>query len=328
MSEHRPPTEHGIAAITAGGADLVAEIHGAKAVGLQQLLRLGLPVPPAIVIPVDLATELAVSAASGLLAEGRDDLGVALAGLEPARHGVSVRSGAAISLPGVFATVLHVPATVAAVIAAVADVEASTRGPQVEPIVAALGLEEVPPTAVIVQVMVDGGADDRSGAGVATSRDPVTGEPGPAGSVAWSTSGAAVMQGSVPVRPLAELADRVPEAAARLTADLARLDEELGQPVEVEFTVEAGRLWYLQLRTHEPPAAASDPGEPPAGELLAEGRPASAGIGVGLLFVDVDAALERIDAGDEVVVALETSSPGEITVKVGAAAVLTVLGSP
>lgn len=323
-----PDTEGRIVAVAAAGPDLVPERHGAKACGLQRLLRLGLPVPPAFVVPVDVAAELAASAASGLVAEVRDELDAAVAALaagDPAAR-VSVRSGAAISLPGVFATELGVPATPASVLSAVAAVEASTRGEQVEAIVAAMGLTEVPPSAVVVQRMVDGTVDDRSGAGVAVGRDPISGGPGPTGSIAWRSTGDSVMQGAVPVEPLGTLADRLPDVADQLAAGLARLERALGRPAEVEFTVSAGVLWYLQLRTPDlpPPSEAL----PPEGTIVARGRAASPGVGTGALHVDVDDALDAIEAGTPVVIALETSSPGDIPVMVGAAAVITVLGSP
>ena len=44
--------------------------------------------------------------------------------------------------------------------------------------------------------------------------------------------------------------------------------------------------------------------------------------------MDPDDALDAIEAGWSVIIALETSSPGDVTVMVRAAGVLTVLGSP
>lgn len=326
--------DHGITRITADGAALDPERHGRKARGLQQLLQQGLRVPPAVVIPIDAAAEIAAAVETDDARPGKasDVLGALGAVVEQLRtvgeHGetrFAVRSGAAVSLPGALETVLgvapeNVPEAVAAVVA-------STKSPRAKTVAKAMGNAEVPPTAVIVQRQVDTGADARSGAGVAMSRDPVTGADGLAGSVAWRQSGDGVMAGTVTVDPIASIDDRCPAVAERLRADTARLERDLVTPVEVEFAIERGELWYLQLRpftlpdtTHETP--------PPPGEVAARGRPASPGVATGELHVDPDDALDAIDAGRPVVIALETSSPGDVPVMVRAAGVLTVLGSP
>ncbi|NIS35783.1 MAG: hypothetical protein GWN79_24125, partial [Actinobacteria bacterium] len=237
----------------------------------QRLIQLGLPVPPAIVIPVSVTPS-------------HDDLASALDLLPPGP--LAVRSGAAVSLPGAYDTVLDVdPVDVGD---AVAAVRASAGTRRALAVARALGLDAVPPTAVLVQSMVDTTGDEASAAGAATSVDPVTGDAGLHGSVAWRARGDAVMGGSVPVEPIEELG-RLPAVLERLDADVARLHDELGGPLEVEFGVESGVLWYLQLRRLETPPPVGDGGHP-AMRLLGRGRPASAGFGVGELHTDVDTA--------------------------------------
>ena len=101
-----------------------AEIVGAKAANLARMAALGLPVPPAFVLPVELCAAIASGDADARqsLADGLTE-GIAF--LEKAtgkRFGdrrrpllVSVRSGAARSMPGMLDTVLNVGCTSAAV---------------------------------------------------------------------------------------------------------------------------------------------------------------------------------------------------------------------
>lgn len=318
----------GIVVIAGDGAPLDPLRHGGKACGLQELLRLGLSVPAAIVVPIDAAAEIAEGVEIGVVTTAFADLADALDELRriPGAHDTrfAVRSGASISLPGAFDTMLDVKPD--DVPEAVAAVVASTRGLRVETIVRAMGVDEVPPTAVIVQHQVEATRDDLSGAGVVTSRDPVTGKAGMAGSIGWRQRGDAVMAGTIAVDPAASIDGRLPATAARLREDTARLEAELGSPVELEIVIEQGELWYLQLRTFAPPAV--DGATPELEGAVAHGRAASAGVATGELHVDVDDALDAIDAGRSVIIALETSSPGDVPVMVRAAGVLTVLGGP
>ena len=306
-----------IVAITADGDDLDPVVHGAKAVGLQRLMRLGLAVPPAVVVPAASARAIAEDAEAG-----RQELREAISVLGGPGDRLAVRSGAAVSLPGAFETLLDVLPIV--VDAAVVTVVESTKGLRVETIARALGHERVPETAVVIQRQVSAVADERSGAGAASSRHPVTGEATPTGSFVWQVKGDAVMAATTPVLALDAMAERTPEAHAQLLADLARLDAELDSAVEVEFTVEGGALWFLQLRTFE--VTTSD-AELPAGSIvIAEGQPASAGVGRGQVHVDVDDALDAHERGESVVLVLETSAPADMTAMVRSAAVLTVMG--
>ena len=101
-----------------------AELVGAKAANLARMAELGLPVPPAFVLPVDLCAAV-VERDPRADADLRDGLREGIAYLEGAtdrRFGdrrrpllVSVRSGAARSMPGMLDTVLDVGCTLPAV---------------------------------------------------------------------------------------------------------------------------------------------------------------------------------------------------------------------
>ena len=61
-------------------------------------------------------------------------------------------------------------------------------------------------------------------------------------------------------------------------------------------------------------------------DVLGVGVAAGPGQGIGELHVDIDDALDAIDAGRPVVVALGTTSPGDVSAMVRAAGVLTTVG--
>lgn len=103
-------------------------------------------------------------------------------------------------------------------------------------------------TAAIVQTMVFGNRDDRSGTGVAFSRDPNTGANVPFGEVLFGHQGDDVVSGRSPTRPLREVADREPAVWAGLLDALNRIEGHYRDACYVEFTFQAGELWILQVR--------------------------------------------------------------------------------
>ncbi|MFL6101764.1 MAG: pyruvate, phosphate dikinase [Actinomycetes bacterium] len=103
-------------------------------------------------------------------------------------------------------------------------------------------------TAVTVQAMVFGNRDDRSGSGVAFSRNPNTGEQVPFGEVLFGAQGEEVVSGGSLTRPLHDLADRVPAVWTGLLEALDRVEEHHRDACYLEFTFEAGGLWVLQVR--------------------------------------------------------------------------------
>jgi pyruvate,orthophosphate dikinase len=103
-------------------------------------------------------------------------------------------------------------------------------------------------TAVTVQAMVFGNRDDRSGTGVAFSRNPNTGAHVPFGEVLFGRQGDDVVSGRSQTRPLHELADREPAVWSALLDAMARIEEHHRDACYLEFTFEAGELWVLQVR--------------------------------------------------------------------------------
>jgi pyruvate,orthophosphate dikinase len=109
-------------------------------------------------------------------------------------------------------------------------------------------LERLGGTAVTVQAMVYGNAGGASGAGVAFSRDPASGANALYVEYLPDAQGEDVVSGRRTPADAARLAARLPEVAARLAQGVQHLEGELRDVQDVEFTVEDGRLFFLQTR--------------------------------------------------------------------------------
>jgi len=112
-------------------------------------------------------------------------------------------------------------------------------------------------TAVNVQQMVFGNKGETSATGVAFSRDEVTGAPEPSGDFLVDAQGEDVVSGVRNTRPIAELADVMPDAHAKLMEVLRTLESHYGDMQDTEFTIEEGRLFLLQTRNAKRPAQAA-----------------------------------------------------------------------
>ena len=385
---------HPLAARVDGSADLL----GAKAHGLLVLRRLGLPVPPGFVIDTSACRAFL---RSGRFPDGLDaELATAVRSLEATtgrRFGgrerplaVSVRSGAAVSMPGMMNTVLNLGLTTEATAGLAAETAdpafATAAGVATDDTDDAMShlraavravfsswntprattyreLHDIPHdlgTAVIVQAMVFGNRDRRSGAGVAFSRDPNTGENLPYGDVLFGRQGEDVVSGESATRPLTELADRAPTVWADLRAALHRIEQHYGDACHVEFTFEAGHLWLLQVRpggltgraairvavdladehlidrptalrrisahhlrlAHTPRIRTGD-----EFEVFTRGRSASPGVATGRIAVTADRAA-RMAADGPVILVRPTTSPLDMHGLAAATGIVTSRGGP
>src|SRR5690606_24075790 len=93
-------------------------------------------------------------------------------------------------------------------------------------------------TAVNVQAMVFGNRDERSGTGVAFTRNPSTGEAVPYGDFLLNAQGEDVVSGVRVTEPLEAMGRYFPEAHRELLDVLARLETHYRDMLDVEFTVE------------------------------------------------------------------------------------------
>jgi pyruvate,orthophosphate dikinase len=124
-------------------------------------------------------------------------------------------------------------------------------------------------TAVTVQAMVFGNRDTASATGVAFTRDPATGERRCFGEWLVNAQGEDVVAGlrtpqyltraareAARAKPLS-MEEAMPEAFGELSALFARLETHFRDMLDIEFTVEQGRLWILQARVGKRTAAAA-----------------------------------------------------------------------
>ena len=214
-------------------------------------------------------------------------------------------------------------------------------------------------TAVNVQQMVFGNTGERSGTGVAFTRNPSTGEPHPYGEFLQNAQGEDVVSGARTGLPLDELARVEPEAHSALVEVMALLERHYGDMQDLEFTVDRGRLYMLQTRSgkRDPRAAlriAVDmvsegvidqrtavgrvdanllehvlrPTVNPRDEhpVIATGLPACAGAAVGQVVFDAATAIERADAGVSVVLVRGETSADDVPGMARATGVVTSRG--
>jgi pyruvate, orthophosphate dikinase len=101
-------------------------------------------------------------------------------------------------------------------------------------------------TACTVQAMVFGNLDTQAGAGVAFTRDPVTGEPRLSGEFLFGLPGEELADGTSTPVSFMDMAQTLPDAYAQLQQTGTKLERLFRDMVEIEFTVENGKLWVLQ----------------------------------------------------------------------------------
>lgn len=110
------------------------------------------------------------------------------------------------------------------------------------------GLEGLAGTAVTVQAMVFGNGGGRSGAGVAFTRNPATGEKGLYVDFLFDAQGEDVVAGRRVLSHPEYFKERLPDAARALEEGAAKLEGHFGDMQDIEFTVEDGKLYFLQTR--------------------------------------------------------------------------------
>ncbi len=281
-----------------GRSELSRELIGGKAFSIQTMTSMGIPVPPAVVVTTDVCRDYHRD--NRTLPDGLwDELAHAMTYLEEGtgrRFGdpgkpmlVSVRSGAAISMPGMMDTILNLGfdddiETALAAETGDAPFAADTRRrfaeqfrsvtgeePPAQPIeqlhlaVRAVldswhspramsyrnsrGIPDDGGTAVTVQAMVFGNLDDQSGTGVLFTRNPLSGHVDPYGEWLTRGQGEDVVSGRVDAQPLDTLKSAMPDVHQQLMEAAAAIERHGRDVQDIEFTVESGRLWLLQSRS-------------------------------------------------------------------------------
>ena len=103
-------------------------------------------------------------------------------------------------------------------------------------------------TAVNVQSMVFGNMGDTSGTGVAFTRDPATGEKGIYGEYLINAQGEDVVAGVRTPQPITKLEEDLPECYKEFMTLANKLEDHYKDMQDMEFTIEEGKLYFLQTR--------------------------------------------------------------------------------
>ena len=222
-------------------------------------------------------------------------------------------------------------------------------------------------TACSVQAMVFGNLGDDSGTGVAFTRDPSTGERRFFGEWLPNAQGEDVVAGVRTPHPISKgsgddarsLEVAMPEAYTELVQTYERLEKHFRDMQDLEFTIQAGKLFLLQTRTGKRTGRAAvrmavemvreglisereavlrvDPAsieqllhpsiDPKAtNKLLARGLPASPGAVSGQVVFNADEAERRAQQGTAVILVRAETSPEDIHGMKAARGILTARG--
>ena len=103
-------------------------------------------------------------------------------------------------------------------------------------------------TAVNVQSMVFGNMGEDSGTGVAFTRDPASGENIFYGEYLFNAQGEDVVAGTRTPHPISELKKEDPKIYKQLDGFRKILEKHYKEMLDVEFTIQQGKLWMLQCR--------------------------------------------------------------------------------
>ena len=112
-------------------------------------------------------------------------------------------------------------------------------------------------TAVNVQSMVFGNSGDKSGTGVAFTRNPATGEKALFGEYLINAQGEDVVAGVRTPSPISKLHEEMPEVYEQFASIADRLEKHYKDMQDMEFTIENGKLYMLQTRNGKRTAAAA-----------------------------------------------------------------------
>ncbi|WP_048600311.1 pyruvate, phosphate dikinase [Rubeoparvulum massiliense] len=214
-------------------------------------------------------------------------------------------------------------------------------------------------TAVNVQSMVFGNMGNDSGTGVAFTRNPSTGEAVLYGEFLINAQGEDVVAGIRTPEPIAQLEQEMPAVFQQFKEVCTRLEQHYKDMQDIEFTVEHGKLYFLQTRNGKRTAQAAirvavemveegiidketallrvDPDqlnqllhrridESAEKNVMAKGLPASPGAATGKVVFDADEAEELGNAGEKVILVRPETTPDDIHGIVAAQGVVTSRG--
>ncbi|MBP3603210.1 MAG: pyruvate, phosphate dikinase [Lachnospiraceae bacterium] len=216
-------------------------------------------------------------------------------------------------------------------------------------------------TAVNVQAMVFGNMGNTSGTGVAFTRNPSTGEKGIYGEYLINAQGEDVVAGIRTPQPITRLEEDLPECYAKFLEIANRLENHYRDMQDMEFTIEEGKLFFLQTRNGKRTAPAAlqiacdlvdegkitpeeavlrieaksldqllhptfDAAALKAGKVIGQALPASPGAAAGKVYFTAQEAKEAHEKGERVILVRLETSPEDIEGMHAAEGILTVRG--
>ncbi|SHJ01429.1 pyruvate, phosphate dikinase, partial [Clostridium magnum] len=216
-------------------------------------------------------------------------------------------------------------------------------------------------TAVNVQSMVFGNMGETSGTGVAFTRNPATGENLIFGEYLINAQGEDVVAGIRTPHPISRLEQDLPQCYKQFMEISEKLEKHYKDMQDMEFTIEQGKLYFLQTRNGKRTAQAAlkiavdlveeglitkeeailkvdpkqldsllhpsfDQKELENTEVIAKGLPASPGAACGKVYFTAETAKDHHEQGEKVILVRLETSPEDIEGMVAAEGILTARG--
>jgi pyruvate,orthophosphate dikinase len=216
-------------------------------------------------------------------------------------------------------------------------------------------------TAVNVQAMVFGNTGDRSGSGVAFTRDPASGEKIFYGEFLMNAQGEDVVAGVRTPQPVAQLKGVMPKAYAELEEVRSTLERHFKDMQDFEFTLEEEKLFMLQTRNGKRTGLAAvriavemvkekliewetavtrvpaeqleqvlapifDRNAVKAAKAIAKGLPAGPGAATGRIYFNAERAVEAANRKEKVLLVRVETSPEDLRGMIAAEGILTARG--
>jgi len=216
-------------------------------------------------------------------------------------------------------------------------------------------------TAVNVQAMVYGNTGEKSGSGVAFTRDPATGEKVFYGEFLINAQGEDVVAGVRTPEPVAQLKNHLPDAFAELENIRRILENHFRDVQDFEFTIEDGKVFMLQTRNGKRTGLAAvrfaiemeneklidwktaiqrvpanqldqvlapifDRSAVKAAKCVARGLPAGPGAASGKMYLNAERAVEAAHKGEKVLLVRNETSPEDLRGMIAAEGILTAKG--
>jgi pyruvate,orthophosphate dikinase len=216
-------------------------------------------------------------------------------------------------------------------------------------------------TAVNVQAMVYGNTGEKSGSGVAFTRNPANGNKEFYGEFLINAQGEDVVAGVRTPEPVAQLKNHLPAAFKEIENIRANLEKHFKDVQDFEFTIQDGKVYMLQTRNGKRTAMAAlkfsidmvkeglidwqtailrNPADQleqllaPVFEVaelkkavaIASGLPAGPGAASGKVYLNAERCVEAAHRGEKVLLARIETSPEDLRGMIAAEGILTARG--